>query len=156
MAAGEELAAVGSPWRVPPHPGAVTPIPNLSREALGALEVRRRSALSLRTLRKVQEFVDANLAREFCIDDIAHAAFLSPYHLGRRYREATGESLWQYVLRCRAQRAAALISAYPESKLADIAAQCGFESYGQFIAAFRKTYGFTPGGLRRLLDQAPQ
>lgn len=128
----------------------------LSREALGALDFRRRSALSLRTLRKVQEFVDANLAREIRIDDIAHAAFLSPYHLGRRYREATGESLWQYVLRCRAQRAAALISLHPESKLADIAAQCGFASYSQFIAAFRKTYGCTPGDLRHLLDQAPQ
>lgn len=118
--------------------------------------LRRRSALSKRTLRKVQEFVHANLARDMRIGDIAHAAFLSPYHLGRRYREATGESLWQYVLRCRAQRAAALISAHPDTRLADIAMQCGFESYSQFIAAFRKTYGFTPGALRRLLDHAAQ
>ena len=146
MAAGEEVAPVGYPARVPP-PGVGV--------ALGAFDGRRRSALSRRTLRQVQEFVDANLAREIRIDDIAQAAFLSRYHLGRRYREATGESLWQYVLRCRAQRAAALIARHPESKLADIAAQCGFASYSQFIAAFRKTYGCTPGGLRWQLDDGP-
>jgi AraC-like DNA-binding protein len=143
-------AARGLPFEQPLREALFTTAPPAPRVP----PVRRRSALSQRTLRQVQEFVQANLARDIRIEHIAQAAFLSPFHLGRRYREATGESLWQYVLRCRAQRAAALISGDPEIKLADVAAQCGFESYSQFIAAFRKTYGFTPGGLKRLLDQA--
>ena len=114
---------------------------------------RTRCPLSPRTLRKVHEFIAANLAREIRIEDIAHAAFLSPYHLGRSYRQATGQSLWQYVLRCRARHASALIAAQPATTLAEIATLSGFASYNQFIAVFRKSFGLTPGAYRRLLDQ---
>lgn len=114
---------------------------------------RTRCSLSPRTLRKVHEFIAANLAREIRIEDIAHAAFLSPYHLGRSYRQATGQSLWQYVLRCRARHASALIAAQPATTLAEIATLSGFASYNQFIAVFRKSFGLTPGAYRRLLEQ---
>lgn len=113
----------------------------------------RRRALAPRTLRKVHEFIDGHLTDDFSVDDIAQAVFLSPFHLGRSYHQATGESLWQHVLRKRAALARALIAAQPHATLSDIAGQCGFESYGQFIAAFRKAYGLTPGGYRRLAQQ---
>ncbi|MEJ8839154.1 helix-turn-helix transcriptional regulator [Ramlibacter sp. AN1133] len=125
------------------------------RQALGsagglASARARRNPLSARTLRKVHEFVEANLGRDIRVADIAAAAFLSPCHLGHGYREATGESLWQYVLRRRAEYARSLIDSQPQCTLAEVAAQCGFESYGQFIAAFRKTHGLVPGDYRRL------
>jgi AraC family transcriptional regulator len=113
----------------------------------------RHSALSQRTLRKVREFIHDHLAQEFGIGDIARAACLSPHHLGRGFHEATGQSLWQYVLESRAALARTLIAAQPDVTLADIAGRTGFDSYGQFIAAFRKAYGITPGQHRRLLDQ---
>ena len=111
-----------------------------------------RCALSPRTLRMVQEFVEANLARDIGVEDIAQAAFLSPHHLGRSFHQATGHSLWQYVLQRRTERARGLIEAQPQSTLGDIAALSGFESYSQFIAAFRKIFGVTPGSYRRLRE----
>ena len=119
---------------------------------LGALR-SARCALSPRALRKVREFIDANLPRDFGVADIAGAASLSPHHLGRGFRQATGQSLWQYVLARRAQRARSLIDARPRTTLAEIAALSGFESYSQFIAAFRKLHGRTPGDYRRLHEQ---
>jgi AraC family transcriptional regulator len=115
-----------------------------------------RSALSPRTLRRVHEYIVANLASDFRIEDIAQAACLSACHLGHSFRQATGQSLWQYVLHCRARFACELIAAQPRATLAAIAAQCGFEAYSQFIAAFRKAYGLTPSSYRRGLDQAQQ
>lgn len=115
-----------------------------------------RSALSPRTLRRVHEYIVANLASDFRIEDIAQAACLSACHLGHSFRQATGQSLWQYVLHCRARFARELIAAQPRATLADVAARCGFESYSQFIAAFRKAYGLTPSSYRRGLDQAQQ
>ena len=112
---------------------------------------RRRCAVAPRTLRKVHEFIEANLAREFSIDDIAQAACLSPFHLGRAYRQTTGQSLWQYVLQCRAALARSLIAARPDATLAEIAGLSGFESYSQFIAVFRKAHGMAPGEYRRML-----
>lgn len=114
----------------------------------------RPRSLSVRTLRQVHEFIEANLERDFRVADIARAAFLSPHHLGRCYRQATGRSLWQYVLQRRACRARLLIDTRPAATLGDIAALCGFESYSQFIAAFRKTHGLTPGSYRRQRERA--
>ncbi len=115
-----------------------------------------RCFLSRRTLRRVHEFIAANLAHDIRIADIARAAALSAWHLGRSYHQATGQSLWQYVLQARARHAHRLIAEQPDTPLAEIALQCGFQSYGQFIAAFRKTYGLTPGAWRRTLDGAVQ
>lgn len=109
-------------------------------------------ALAPRTLRKVQDFIHANLAADFAIEDIARAAFLSPHHLNRGYHRATGQSLWQYVLRARVQMARDMIAADPQATLAGIAERSGFGSYGQFIAAFRKAFGQTPGDYRRQLE----
>ncbi len=111
----------------------------------------RPAAMSLRTLRKVHEFVRERLTEDFSVEDIARAACMSPWHLGRIYHQTTGQSLWQYVLQCRAQLAASLIASRPDTSLTDIAGLCGFASYSQFIAAFRKTHGMTPGGFRRTL-----
>ena len=111
---------------------------------------RCRAALSQGALRKVKDFIHTHLATQFNIDDIAHAACLSTHHLGRAWHQTTGLSLWQYVLQCRVALACSLISQNPETQLGDIAAQSGFESYSQFIVAFRKRHGVTPGDWRRL------
>lgn len=115
-----------------------------------------RCALSLRTLRKVHDFIAANLTRQFGIDDIARAAFLSPYHLGRNWHKVTGVSLWQYVLQSRARLACSLIESQPDATLADVATRSGFESYSQFISVFRRSYGITPSGFRRRWREAAQ
>ena len=113
---------------------------------------RARRALSPRTLRKVREYVEGHLADDIGVADIAEAACVSPHHLGRGFRAATGQSLWQYVLTRRAIRARTLIDTRPLTTLSEIASLCGFESYGQFIAAFRKVHGLAPSGYRRDAD----
>ena len=111
-----------------------------------------RCALSQRTLRKVHEFITANLADDISVADIARAASLSPFHLGRSYHQATGQTLWQHVLQSRATLARRLMAERPHTTLGDIAVLSGFQTYSQFIAAFRKTHGMTPSACRRTLD----
>jgi len=116
----------------------------------GAAAAREdRCALSPCTLRKVRAFVEEHLGEPIGVADIASAASLSAHHLGRSFRHATGQSLWQYVLERRAQRARSLIERRPLTTLAEIASLSGFASYSQFIAAFRKSHGVTPGAWRR-------
>jgi AraC family transcriptional regulator len=115
------------------------------------LSHRPRATLSQRNLRKVEAFIDANLSLQFSVDDIARAACLSPFHLGRAWHCTTGQSLWQYVLQRRVTLACSLIRRDPDAQLGDIAAQSGFVSYSQFIAVFRRLHGVTPGIWRRML-----
>ena len=108
----------------------------------------RALALSRQTLRRVHDFIHGHLPQEFAIQDIADAACMSPFHLSRAYRRTTGRSLWQYVIQCRAALAYDLMAAHPLVPLGRIAEMAGFESYAQFIAAFRKWYGTRPGAFR--------
>ena len=124
---------------------------SLARAHNAAQPATARAALSQRTLRKVEDFIHANLATQFSIDDIGRAACLSIYHLGRAWHQTTGQSLWQYVLQCRVALACSLIRHDPQAQLGDIAVQSGFECYSQFIAVFRKLHGVTPGAWRRML-----
>lgn len=155
---GEALGALDAYLRSGAARGL--PFEQALRDALGAgppgasatPAASARCVLSRRALRRVHEFVAANLAHEIGIADIARAASLSPSHLGRSYHQATGQSLWQYVLETRARHARQLIAQQPRTALADIALLCGFQSYSQFIAAFRKLHGLTPGAYRSSLE----
>lgn len=110
--------------------------------------------LPRQTLMRVQEFIHDNLGRQFGIKDIAEAAYVSPYHLSRVYRHTTGQSLWQYVLQCRAEAARDMMARHRQLPLAHIAEATGFESYAQFITAFRKHHRMLPSQYRQRLTTA--
>ena len=56
-------------------------------------------------VRNALAFIHAHLTDEMSIPRIADAAATSPYYLNRAFRLAIGCSIWQYVLRARAQYA---------------------------------------------------
>lgn len=103
---------------------------------------------------RVEEYIRDNLARiDLHLGEIAAAVDLSPCELSRTFRAATGQGLWQFVLACRAQSALSMLNRHPAMPIALIAHACGFESYSQFIAAFRKVYGQLPSKVRRNLPK---
>ena len=100
---------------------------------------------------RLQSFIREHLHMPLSLDALADEMNLSPYHLGRLFRATTGQSLWQYVLDCRADQAHRWIAAHPSMPLSQIASACGFESYSQFVAVFRKRYGQRPSEYRQSL-----
>ena len=91
-----------------------------------------------------------NLAQDLSLAEIAMVVGMRPHQLSRAYRATTGQSLWQYVLECRAREAMRLMVRSPGMPLSHVATACGFESYPQFIAAFRKFSGQLPSAYRRI------
>jgi AraC family transcriptional regulator len=108
----------------------------------------RGTALTHWRRTQVEEYVMQNLDRSISLDEIAFAVDLSPYHLSRSYRATTGQGLWQFVLECRVRKAMHLIRTGRSTSLAHTARACGFESYSQFIAAFRGFLGQLPSEFR--------
>ena len=98
---------------------------------------------------RLAEYIDAHLGEELHLKDLAEIVGLSPFHLARAYKASTGNSLWQTVLEKRVKAARRLMLQSAQLPLAAVAGQCGFESYGQFIAAFRKCFGVLPSVYRR-------
>ncbi len=117
---------------------------------------RRRStgpSLPAWKMRNLKDYIHANIAGTFSLQDLADLAGMSPYHLARAFRASTGNSLWRYVLECRAMHALQCIGKSPEWTLADVAAACGFESYSQFVTIFRRFHGILPSEYRRSMGQ---
>lgn len=101
---------------------------------------------------RVEDYIRDNLARDdLHLGEIAAAVKLSPSQLSRAFRATTGQRLWQFVLECRVRAAMSMLRRHPSMRLEMIAHACGFESYSQFIAAFRGFYGQLPSELRHSL-----
>ncbi|TRW17540.1 helix-turn-helix domain-containing protein [Glacieibacterium frigidum] len=100
-------------------------------------------------LKRVTDFIEAELGRGISLDDIAGVAGLSPFHFSRVFKMATGETPYRFLGARRLARARALLAgAMP---LAEIALACGFASQSHFTAAFTKAFGLSPGRYRRQL-----
>jgi len=83
------------------------------------------------------------------LDDIARSLYVSPYHLCRLFREETGMPIHSYLNRLRLREALEPI-AEGEADLSRLAAGLGFSSHSHFTAAFRKEFGMSPRGVKKL------
>lgn len=103
--------------------------------------------LSAFALRRLQDFVIANLDQSLSIADMAACIGLSPYHFARAFKRSSGESPHAYVLRQRiAQAKTALANG---RSIAETATLCGFSSQSHFTERFRAQTGITPNQFRR-------
>ena len=80
--------------------------------------------------------------------DIAKAAGYSPNYLSRRFREAAGIGVHEYLMFIRLQRAALELVSTDDS-VTEIALRCGFSDGNYFKDAFKKKYGVTPSKYRK-------
>ena len=104
-------------------------------------------ALDDRRLRRVMQFIAANLQNDIHIKDLAAVANLSLFHFARAFRKATGESPHRFVRECRLEKAKELL-AEGSAPLADIALTCNFSSQSSFTRAFTRAFGIAPGKYR--------
>jgi AraC family transcriptional regulator len=97
--------------------------------------------------RRLVEFIDANLAAELAIDDLAREAGLSPFHFARAFKRTMGEGPHRFVSRRRIERAKQCLAAGMPP--AAVAAACGFSSQSHFTQRFRDFTGTTPAAFAR-------
>jgi AraC-like DNA-binding protein len=93
-------------------------------------------------------FVDAHLAENIGLEDVARAAGSSLFHLCRTFREQTGLTLHAYRVRQRLGRAMDRIVDGDDCSLTDLALDTGFSSHSHLSRAFRKQLGFSPSSIR--------
>lgn len=107
-----------------------------------------RGGLSPAALRRVQLFVEANLARSVHLHDLAARAALSPFHFARAFKTSAGKTPRAFVEDRRVERAKQLLTE-SDHALADIAVETGFGSQSRLTTTFRRKTGFTPAAYRR-------
>ncbi|MGE0667220.1 MAG: helix-turn-helix domain-containing protein [Sphingomonadales bacterium] len=104
-------------------------------------------SMDAKRLARVLDFVEARLAAEISLDDLAAEACLSPFHFSRQFGEAMGTSPHRYVTERRVEAAKRKLE-LESSAMIEIALDTGFGSQANFNRVFRKVTGLTPGQYR--------
>jgi AraC-like DNA-binding protein len=104
-------------------------------------------SLSKPMLRRTTEYIEAHLAHELSLIEIAAVAQTSPDHFARLFRHATGQTPHHYVIMCRIERAKQLLKE-TEWPIIEISHQVGFTDQSYFTAVFRKHVATTPKAYR--------
>jgi AraC-like DNA-binding protein len=140
-----------------PSPGSRLLIDGLLRALAGLLVSNdgvpsaapgERIYLSPPKLKRVIDFIEANLQESIGLDDLARAAGLSANHFLRVFKLATGETPYHFLRARRLERARQLLTDNV-MPLAELALECGFANQAHFTAAFSREVGISPGRYRR-------
>jgi AraC family transcriptional regulator len=94
-------------------------------------------------LRRVTEYVEANLAEPTSLADLAAAAGLTRMHFAAQFRAATGQAPHEYLLRRRIERAQEMLTE-GTIPLVEIALSVGFQTQSHFTSVFKRYVGQPP------------
>jgi AraC family transcriptional regulator len=98
--------------------------------------------------RRAKELLDANLAGKISLSQLASECEVSVRHFTRGFRQSTGMTPHEWLLRQRIERAKSLL-VNTSDQLTDVALNCGFADQSHFSRAFVRAIGVTPGKWRR-------
>jgi AraC family transcriptional regulator len=112
----------------------------------------RARGLAPQVLRRVRDYIEANLDGELPLAALAQVAGLSTYRFAHNFKQETGLAPHQYVIRERLTRAKRMLLD-TDLNVTAIAYAVGFGSPSRFTLLFRRATGTTPRAFRGSLRQ---
>jgi AraC family transcriptional regulator len=112
--------------------------------------ISARGGMAPHVLRRVIEYMHANLDKQISLKDLAGCAGLSLSHFSFQFRASTNQSPHQYMLRLRVERSKELLT---DSRLSvlDVGLEVGFRNQQHFATVFRNSVGVPPSVYRTQL-----
>jgi AraC family transcriptional regulator len=107
-----------------------------------------RGGLPATRLKRILEYIDANLGKNITLSELAGAVDMSLYYFAVLFRRSTGLSPHRFVLNQRVERAKELLRD-PKLSVLDVSIDVGFEHQNNFARAFRRVIGVSPTQFRR-------
>lgn len=98
-------------------------------------------------VRRLRDYLEQHSSENITLDRLAQLVHLSPYHLIRSFRRATGLPPHAYMLQLRV--AAAKQALRQGMPIADVAAHVGFADQSHLTRQFKRIVGATPGQYAR-------
>jgi AraC family transcriptional regulator len=99
-------------------------------------------------INKVIDFINSNLKNEITLDDLADVANFSKFHFHRIFTSIVGETLSQFILRLRLEKAAGYLYANTDLSITEISITTGFSSVSIFSRQFKKHFKVSPSQWR--------
>ena len=113
-----------------------------------------QTAANLQFLHKVTDTIYLLIGRrkEVTVAALASKMCMSTSQFYRKMVAMTGMTPTAYIQRARIKKAMNLIDSRQGISLADVADQCGFDAYPNFVRSFKNVCGITPTDYRRGID----
>ncbi|MEM7677255.1 MAG: helix-turn-helix domain-containing protein [Myxococcota bacterium] len=110
--------------------------------------------LSPSSLRRIVNHVESNISGCLSLEALSAEVSMSPDRFGRLFREALGDTPHQFIIRRRMMKAIHLLQRTSLS-VTQIAVECGYRGASNFVQAFKRFAGETPGAMRNRLRGRP-
>jgi Transcriptional regulator containing an amidase domain and an AraC-type DNA-binding HTH domain len=78
------------------------------------------------------------------LEQIAHNIYLSPVYISKIFKEETGESPINYLIKIRLEKAKDILLNSDSGSIKSIANQVGYDDVYHFSKLFKKYYGYSP------------
>jgi two-component system response regulator YesN len=110
--------------------------------------VRKSDRQENNLIHEIARYVQQRLDRDISVQEIAAQFYLSREYVSRRFKQEFGETISDFILRLRMERAQTLL-VNPTLKIAQIAHMTGYDDEKYFSKVFKKAFGLTPAEYRR-------
>lgn len=105
-------------------------------------------------VKRIINYLSENYEQKISLDQIAHNMYLSPVYISKIFKEETGESPINYLIKIRLEKAKEILKNDKNGDIKNIANEVGYEDVYHFSKLFKKYYGISPLHYRRkLLEQ---
>lgn len=93
---------------------------------------------------RIQEYIKMHLAEGIQLREILKDFYISTGYANLLFKNETGLTIHQYVVRQRMEAAAEMLQQSPNVKIYDVASAVGYADVAYFTNAFKKAFGCTP------------
>lgn len=101
---------------------------------------------------KALEYIDANLAKDFFMKDVADYVGISPDYLTKHFKTILGIAPIEYIKSFRIARAAELLQS-TELPVSEVASQVGFSDLSHFSRQFKQVMSVSPSSFKKLYNE---
>ena len=116
-----------------------------------AVEVSAQHNLSP-FISEVLDYIDSHVSETMSLKTLAGHFYMSTYHLAHKFKEETGCTVNQYILRRKLGKAQESL-VFSNEPIKKIAADCGYTNLQYFYSLFKKHTGNTPAEMRHYYNQ---
>lgn len=95
-------------------------------------------------VRNTFTIINERYQEKLTVNSIAKEIFVHPSYLSRKFFEAKGIGLNEYINHFRLEKASAMLHSHLDLSISSIAEKCGFSSQHYFSVAFKKKFLMTP------------
>ena len=93
---------------------------------------------------RIINYLNENYEHKISLEQIAHNMYLSPVYISKIFKEETGESPINYLIKIRLEKAKDILLNEDGGSIKNIANRVGYDDVYHFSKLFKKYYGISP------------